>query len=112
MKIIKVVPVLCLLSVNSVYADATVETIHISLNNPNIARISINGTPETPKPLNCSTDASWDYAFDFSTDTGRVFYSTLLSAHATGASFKISGKGVCDVPSAGTIEALNWLWLQ
>ncbi len=101
----------CFLFVSGVYADSKVETIHISLNNPKVARISISGAPASVKP-ECSTNVSWDYAFDFSTDTGKAFYSMLLSAHATGASFKISGKGVCDVVSAETIEALNWIWLQ
>jgi len=55
----------------------------------------------------CHTNRSWSFALPLVTDLDRAVYSMLLSAHATGKTALLEGRGLCDVHSS--IETLTYV---
>ncbi len=55
----------------------------------------------------CHTNTSWSFALPLVTDLDRSVYAMLLSAHATGKTTILEGRGLCEVH--GSIETLTYI---
>ncbi len=72
-----------------------------------VSCVTIKVTPQHSNFADCSTNiASWDFALDTSTETGKQAYAHLLSSHMSGKTISIYGKGVC-IGGSG-YEAINF----
>ncbi|MGR2667726.1 hypothetical protein [Vibrio campbellii] len=56
----------------------------------------------------CATNRNgFDYAFDASTEAGKLVFSSLLAAQRSGVEVTLSGEGTCTLNT--TIEDLRWM---
>lgn len=69
------------------------------------AFVQVTGDKENSP--SCHTNSSWSFALPLETDEDRAVYSLLLSAHATGKTAQLEGRGLCEVHSS--IETLTYL---
>lgn len=55
----------------------------------------------------CQTNTNWSFALPLDTEQDKAIFSLLLSAHATGKTALLEGRGACDVHSS--IETLSYV---
>jgi len=70
--------------------------------------IDVEGTPSDRDA--CHTNSGYDFAFDGSTEEGKMYLSTILTAYASKMNVNISGYSSCTV--YGGIENLFHILLQ
>ncbi|HDM8225998.1 TPA: hypothetical protein P0E37_000433 [Vibrio campbellii] len=69
-----------------------------------LAFVDIEGETNTE----CATNRNgFDYAFDASTEAGKLVFSSLLAAQRSGVEVMLPGEGTCTLNT--TIEDLRWM---
>lgn len=71
--------------------------------------IKVDGSPSQN---GCHSNPSYHYAFDGSTDTGKIILSSVLTAYTTQKVVKFYGAGSNSCTQFGGIEDLNQFLLQ
>jgi hypothetical protein len=69
--------------------------------------ISLSPTP-TGRPA-CSYNTGWHFVLDTSTAAGKVTYSILLTAYASGQNVHVGGTNTCTVSPSGIVENLFYV---
>lgn len=73
-----------------------------------VSCVPIKVRPQHSNYAGCSQNiASWDFALDTSTESGKQAYAHLLASHMSGKTISIYGKGSC-IGGSG-YEAINFL---
>lgn len=68
--------------------------------------IPVKVTPQHSNFANCSKNgASWDFALNTSTESGKQAYSHILAMYMSGKAVSIYGKGTC----MGDYEEINFI---
>jgi hypothetical protein len=75
--------------------EGRVASVLVLTSIPDRAFIKIDGSYTQAEPGCSGGAAEFDFIFDISTATGKALYALALSAHATGTSVVVGGRGTC-----------------
>jgi len=93
--------------VSSAPGDVTAKIARVAALNGAVY-IKTNPRP-SPKPA-CATNASYDFAFSLSDETGKATLSMALSAYAAKSTVTVKAQGSCTVH--GAMDDLKYLILE